>query len=111
MNSITRIIFLSLFIVAAAANGRAQTRELPPEPLRVQVTLTEWTISMPDRLPAGEIVFQIVNVGTMRHSFVLGGQGILLKLRQPLASGQRAELSATLTPGEYTDIARSATMI
>ncbi len=67
----------------------------------VEVTLTEWSIEMPDELPAGEVTFVVINQGQSNHNFAVKGDGIETSLENNLGPGETARLTLHLTPGEY----------
>ena len=94
-------------------NGPAATAQAAPAatqavstttagPTIVDVSLSEFTIDMDTNIPAGPVRFSITNNGTVPHSFVLEGQGILKRLANNLAPGESAFLNADLQPGTYT---------
>lgn len=84
-------------LAARAAPSRQPGR---PEPLRVPVRLSEWTVQMPGRLPAGRILFLIKDVGHEDHAFRIYGNGIDRSSRvvEPMMS---TSLAVTLARGVY----------
>lgn len=68
----------------------------------IQVQLTEYEIRMPDSIPAGANAFQIVNAGTMNHSFAIEGEGVSEKLAADLPRGDSTLFAIALKPGTYT---------
>ncbi len=67
----------------------------------VAVTETEFTIEMPDTLPAGPIVFRVTNAGTVEHNFEVEGQGIEEEFEENLRPGETKELRLDLRAGTY----------
>lgn len=70
----------------------------------VEVSLTEWAINMPSELEAGTIIFEVINDGTVPHTFEIAGESVFAALDAPIGPGERARLEVDLTPGEYTVI-------
>lgn len=68
----------------------------------VDVSLDDFVINMPDRLPAGAITFNVTNVGERLHNLEIEGQGVEAVLPQDLESGQSGSMTVELAPGEYT---------
>lgn len=68
----------------------------------VGVTLTEFSINMPTELPAGPTQFNITNVGTVPHNFVIEGNGLAGVLETNLEPRTSGQLSGDLEPGTYT---------
>jgi hypothetical protein len=66
------------------------------------VQLTEYSINMPDTLPAGPARLRIVNAGKENHNFVVEGNGISTKLPNDLTRGDTASLDLNLKAGTYT---------
>jgi hypothetical protein len=67
----------------------------------VEVQLQEYTISMPASISAGQTVFEVTNVGTEEHSFVIEGQGIDAELEHHLQPGETLTLEVDLAEGSY----------
>jgi glucose/arabinose dehydrogenase/uncharacterized cupredoxin-like copper-binding protein len=67
----------------------------------VQVSLIEWSIEMPNQLPAGSITFEVTNAGARQHNFEIEGQGIDEVFDQNLQSGDKNTMTVELPPGEY----------
>ncbi len=80
---------------AAPAEGEAAG-------MAVDVSLDDFVINMPDRLPAGATTFNITNVGERVHNLVIEGQGVEAALPQDLEAGQSGSMTVELAPGEYT---------
>lgn len=68
---------------------------------RVEVTLDDFVIEMPDAVPAGFVVFETVNRGTNEHSFEVEGNGVHEELPDPVQPGNTMELTLQLEPGTY----------
>ena len=82
---------------APTAVGSPQAETAGP----VEVTLKEFTIDMPQSLPAGKTTFHVTNAGTIDHSLEIEGQGIEEKLDHNLAPGEDAMLEVDLRPGTF----------
>jgi uncharacterized cupredoxin-like copper-binding protein len=67
----------------------------------VAVTLTEYSITMPNELQAGTIHFRVLNAGTMDHNFEITGQGLDRKFPTDLKPGDVEEMIVDLTAGTY----------
>jgi plastocyanin len=89
---------------AATAEGTsgAQAGAAAAGPNVVGVALTEFAINMPATIPAGPTRFNISNVGTVAHSFVIEGEGVSEQLADTLPPRQTASLDLDLKPGTYT---------
>jgi uncharacterized cupredoxin-like copper-binding protein len=68
----------------------------------VDVTLTEYQISMPTTLQAGPTTFTVSNTGAETHGFEVEGQGIEEELEGELQPGDSGTLEVNLEPGTYT---------
>ena len=68
---------------------------------RVEVTLDEFEIEMPDTVSAGFIVFEATNRGTHEHSLEVEGPGVHHELPDPINPGNTMELTVELRPGTY----------
>jgi plastocyanin len=68
---------------------------------QVGVRLTEYSIEMTrERLPAGEIEFQIVNAGTTLHYLLVRNDSVYAPSRH-LQPGDTTIMMVDLAPGEY----------
>ena len=67
----------------------------------VDVRLTEYTIEMPETLPAGPTTFAVHNEGRKSHSFKIQGPGIDAMLETVVRPKETGTLQVTLQPGEY----------
>ena len=64
----------------------------------VQVHLTEFAISIvPDTVPPGDVVFQVMNHGSVEHNFSLPGLNLKTAMLKP---GSGEDLTATLKAGD-----------
>lgn len=68
---------------------------------RIEVTLDDFVIEMPDTIPSGLLVFEVTNRGTNEHSFEVEGQGVHQALSAPANPGDSMELTVELDPGTY----------
>lgn len=94
-------LILALGVLSLAACAPVQEILPATGANRVAVQEEEHTISMPSSIPAGLTVFEISNVGTEEHSFVIEGQGIQAQLEQNLQPGETNTLEVDLLPGSY----------
>lgn len=67
----------------------------------VQVSLTDFSIEMPETLPAGPTTFRVSNDGAVEHNFEVEGQGLEEELEENLAPGDTGTLQVDLEPGTY----------
>jgi uncharacterized cupredoxin-like copper-binding protein len=74
---------------------------VPVAEVQVQIDLTEYSINMPDGLPAGKQEFQVTNHGKEQHSFVIEGPGTHQELPGKLSGGSTGTLDVDLKPGKY----------
>lgn len=105
------------FIAASCGGGRqAQQPAQPPAaqpPVApsaagqtVKVKMSEFKFEVqPTEVQAGTVTFQIENVGTVEHDFLIEK---LDKRTEQLRPGQSATLTVQLTPGTYTVICEVA---
>lgn len=91
----------ALFVLfcCAAALGAQEPRKTTADP--VGVHLTEYTIAMPQTLPAGPTTFALHNDGKKSHSFKIEGPGLDELLSKPVRPQESETLQVTLQPGEY----------
>jgi uncharacterized cupredoxin-like copper-binding protein len=59
---------------------------------------------MPAELEAGTVIFEVINDGTVPHTFEIAGETVYATLDAPIGPGERARLEVDLPPGEYTVI-------
>jgi len=71
------------------------------KPSTVQVTLSEWKVSLtPKTVPPGPVVFEVSNSGTIAHSLEIEGRGVE-KSTSRILPGASATLSLNLRAGTY----------
>ncbi|HYQ89128.1 MAG TPA: hypothetical protein VEU09_05815 [Candidatus Binatia bacterium] len=84
------------WVVSSLANA-----EEKPKPNTVQVSLTEWRVSLtPKEVPPGPVVFQVTNSGKVPHALEIEGRG-LEKSTSRILPGASATLALDLRPGTY----------
>lgn len=95
----------------ADASGGEAAETPAPEPTEitateetVEVSLTEWAINMPTELEAGAIIFEVINDGTVPHTFQITGETVFATLDAPIGPGETGLLPVDLPPGAYTVI-------
>jgi uncharacterized cupredoxin-like copper-binding protein len=92
-----------LVVAALAAFGAALViTACAPAAQEVEVGLTEFEIDMPASIAAGDVTFNISNMGTFPHNFEIEGEGVEEVLPEDLAPGESGTLEVTLEPGTYT---------
>lgn len=69
---------------------------------RVDITLTESEIQIPDTLPAGTTTFNIANSGNELSGLEITGEGVDAMLEKPVEPGESGALTVDLKPGTYT---------
>jgi hypothetical protein len=67
----------------------------------VEVHLAEFSIDMPQSLPAGRTVFRVMNHGSVEHGFEIEGPDVQDSLTSNVQPGEEATLSVDLEPGSY----------
>lgn len=68
----------------------------------VEVHMDEYTITMPDTLPARPLVFLVRNMGFEEHNFeILLDDELLWEFDRPLNPRQSQEMEVELEPGTY----------
>jgi hypothetical protein len=68
----------------------------------VQVGLSEFTIDMPDSIPAGMTTFEVSNNGSFEHNFRIEGEGVDQAFDTNLQAGESRTMEIELQPGSYT---------
>lgn len=68
----------------------------------VQVGLSEFTIDMPDSIPAGMTTFEVSNNGSFEHNFRIEGEGVDQAFDTNLQAGESGTMEVELQPGSYT---------
>jgi uncharacterized cupredoxin-like copper-binding protein len=66
-----------------------------------EVHLIEYSIHLPESVPAGRVAFNVENGGKEDHAFVIEGNGVQQKTNT-LKRGDTAALEVELKPGTYT---------
>jgi hypothetical protein len=95
-----------VLLVAVTVSGRARGQPagqgaLPLETTRVDVTLSEYGIAMPEALAPGRYDFHVVNAGHAEHGFVIAHRNHEMRLGRLLEPGEVGDLSVYLNPGTY----------
>ena len=86
-------------LVGCGADARAVTSAgSAPEATRVDVTETEFSITMPDSLAAGSYEFAVRNVGGAVHDLVVSQNGQDLAGSGSIAAGGSGSVTTTLQP-------------
>jgi len=108
---VVAILLVSIAVMAAACGGRqpaqqpaAPTGQPPAAPTAagqtVTVKMSEFKYEIqPAEVASGPVTFQIENVGTVEHDFLIEGVD---KGTQALRPGQTTTLTVDLAPGTYT---------
>lgn len=97
---------LGILALAACTTEDTNSTEGTPPPgdVFVEVQLDEFTIDLPESVPAGTVSFELSNVGEIEHSFAIEGPGIEGgdELESSLAPTETFVYTAELQPGTYT---------
>ena len=97
---------LAAFSLAACTVEDTNSSEGTPAPgdVSVNVSLDEFTIDLPDSVPAGTVSFELSNVGDAEHSFAIEGPGIDGgdELESSLSPTETFTYTVELQPGTYT---------
>jgi uncharacterized cupredoxin-like copper-binding protein len=93
-------LLVPIFLLALTA---VRPEEPPKGPAAgtVEVHVSEYSIQMPDTLPAGPTTFVIRNDGRKSHSFRIEGPNLSEIVAKPIPSQETGTLQVTLQPGEY----------
>jgi hypothetical protein len=70
-----------------------------PGQVVVEVEIRDDGIAMPDEITAGDVLFEVTNIGTAEHGFEIDGTDAAL---DSLAVDQLETLEVSLEPGDYT---------
>jgi hypothetical protein len=90
----------AVFAFPGFASPYARAGE-PKVPSTVKVSLSEWKVQLtPARVPAGPVVFEVSNAGTIPHAFEVEGRG-LEKSTPQIQRGATATLRLDLRAGSY----------
>src|ERR1041385_4608166 len=99
------VLFISARLLSACAsskkstNGTTYTKSTTGS--IVQVDLDEYHIHMPTAFPGPMVTFHVTNTGQHDHNFKIKGGGVEQQLSSDLKPGQYADMSVTMTPGQY----------
>lgn len=73
----------------------------PPDSRVITARLREWAVELSQNtVPAGQVTFDAVNVGTRQHALEVEGEGVEEETEH-IQPGQRATLTVDLRPGTY----------
>jgi len=95
-------LFLLCFSLAlqCLVSPRASADE-KPKPSTVQVTLSEWEVSLaPKTVPPGPVVFEVTNSGKVPHELEIEGSGVE-KSTSRVMPGNKTTLMVDLRAGSY----------
>jgi hypothetical protein len=67
----------------------------------VDVSLGKTHMDMPTNVDAGEITFEVTNVGTEKRAFKISGPGLERYFTEPLPPGESEKMTVNLEPGVY----------
>ncbi len=103
-------ISLALVTVACGSPSSANSSSSTTSGHTVQVSETEWSISIGSTklskrqgnaaIPAGTVTFKITNSGSVAHELEIQGNGID-KMSSTVEPGASTTLTVHLTPGKY----------
>jgi hypothetical protein len=95
---------LSLLCFGLALQGAAAPRanaDEKPKPYTVQVSLSEWKVSLtPKAVPPGPVAFEVTNSGKVPHALEIEGRGVE-KSTSRIMPGASARLMLDLRAGTY----------
>ena len=94
-------VFIALLALACTREDVSRNSRPTPALAAQDVQLIEYSIRMPDTLPAGRFSFSVQNAGKEDHGFEIEGNGIEQKT-DVLKRGDVASLDVELKPGTYT---------
>jgi len=107
------LVIGALFLAACGGGQPAQqppaqppAAQQPPAPAgdgqAVKVEMSEFKFTMaPAEVKAGTVTFELVNVGTVEHSFIVEGTSVK---SEQIRAGQTVTVQADLAPGTYTAV-------
>ena len=109
---IVTLIVGALFLAACGGKQPAQQPAQPPaaqqpaapaaEGQKVRVEMSEFKYTMAtSEVAAGKVTFELVNAGTVEHSFIVEGTDVKSEQIRP---GQTVTVQTDLKPGTYTVI-------
>lgn len=114
--TVVGLVIGALFLAACGGGRPAQQPAQPPaqqpaaeqpvapegEGQEVKVEMSEFKFVMtPTELKAGPVTFELKNVGTVEHSFIIEGTDVK---SEQIRAGQEVKVRTTLAPGTYTAI-------
>ena len=110
--TIVALVIGALFLAACGGQKPAQQPAQPPvaqqpatpapstEGQMVKVDMSEFKFAMaPVEVKAGKVTFELVNAGTVEHSFIIEGTDVK---SEQIRAGQTVSVQADLKPGTYT---------
>jgi hypothetical protein len=71
---------------------------------RIEVVVDDTEVSIARVLPVGPVRFEVRNVGTEDHGFLLSSDELEVRTEDQIAPGQVVEIDAELEPGSYRAI-------
>jgi uncharacterized cupredoxin-like copper-binding protein len=103
------VMLAAAALVVAGCGGGGTSQPAPSAPPAAQapaaggnvvtVKMSEFKFEMsPAEFPAGTVTFQVENVGTVEHSFIIEALGVKTEQIRP---GQTATVTANVKPGTY----------
>jgi hypothetical protein len=96
----THVLYALCLALQCLVSPRAEA-EVKPKPSTVQVSLSEWKVSLtPKTVPPGPVVFEVTNSGEVPHAFEIEGRGIE-KSTSRIVPGASATLTLKLRAGSY----------
>lgn len=98
--SLALIAVIALVLAACTAPSATPAQTAAGGGESVDVSLTEYSIDMPDSIPAGHVTFNISNDGSETHAFEVEGNGMEEETEE-LAPGGSDTLEVDLEPGTY----------
>lgn len=103
---------IGALVLAACGGQPAQQPAQPPageqpaapapsaEGQKVKVDMSEFKFAMaPAEVNSGKVTFELVNAGTVEHSFIIEGSAVK---SEQIRAGQTVTMQADLKPGTYT---------
>lgn len=109
---------LAILLPAASCSAPGPQAPLPGKPGYVTITMTEYHLGVPASVPAGRVVFRVVNHGQLAHSLLMFPEdpdappldkqlhGSVRRAVEPLAEvlprspGQSGTFAVSLAPGQ-----------
>lgn len=110
----TLVALLVGALFLAACGGGQQPAQQPAQPAaeqpvtpapsaegqKVKVDMSEFKFAMePVEVKAGKVTFELVNAGTVEHSFIIEGTDVK---SEQIRAGQTVSVQTDLKPGTYT---------